>query len=205
VFDALSDCTSGVSHLAGTTMLPVDLGAAVVAGAFSLNRAEHDRRQGFGAGAVTSLALLHGLWMLPEDCPVEPGALPDVKVRRLRDTPCAVEEKDGFLVRSYRPAGVLRAVAFAGGSVERTIEHAIQFSPIVSRFVMLGPAQSLTTRQEWLAREWSVGVFQRTALSEGSFVVPPSSPVLGVPSVFRWWIAELAYESLLQTSAQPVS
>lgn len=186
-------------------MLPVDLGNAVVAGAFSLNPDEHDRRQGFGAGAVTSLALLHGLWMLPEDCPVETGALPDVKVRRLRDSPDAAVEKDGYLVRSYRPAGVLRGVAFAGDSVDRTIECAIQFSPIVSRFVFLSPAQSLTTRLEWLAREWSVGVFQRASCSEGSFLVPPSSPVLGVPSVFRWWIAELAYESLLQTSAQPVS
>lgn len=205
MFDALGDCTSGVSQLAGSTMLPLDLGEAVVAGAFSLNPAEHDRRQDFGAGAITSLGLLHGLWMLPEDCPVETNALPDVKVRRLRDAPDAAVEKDGYLVRSYRPAGVLRGVAFAGSSIDRTIDRAIQFSPIVSRFVLLNPTQSLTTRLEWLAREWSVGVFQCVSSSEGLFLVPPGSPVLGVPSVFRWWIAELAYESLLQTSAQPVS
>ena len=71
--------------------------------AFELDPAEHERRQGVEVGAITSKALLHGLWLLPLGGFVPSGALPDVKVQQLRMAPHSVIESDRGFWRTYCP------------------------------------------------------------------------------------------------------
>ena len=175
-------------------------------GAFELHPDEHERRQRAGVGAFTSKALLHGLWLLPSGGFVASGALPDVKVRRLRMAPhCAVETYCGFW-RTYAPPGVLRTIAFTGDNVARAVQRAAKFTPIFQRFVLANePNLPVSWPVECLAREWGVGIIALQDNQGPQIVIPASSPVIGVPSVYRWWVAELAYERFLYEKDQLVN
>ncbi|MDE0493985.1 MAG: hypothetical protein OXH54_08620 [Acidimicrobiaceae bacterium] len=175
-------------------------------GAIEICCAEHERRTQSDIGAITSTALLHGLWLLPPHTPTPVGMLPDIKVQRLRAAPhTAVETAAGF-ERTYSPPGVLRSVTFRGRRVERAVARAARFTPIVQRYVLVDESQQpVAWPTECVAREWGVGI---VALRRGNSpeVLVPASPVeTGIPSVYRWWIAELAYERYLYESTQPVS
>lgn len=171
--------------------------------ALELDVVEHDRRAALGAGAVDSLSLLHGLWMLPAGGTVDVASVPDVKLRALRDAVHHVSVIDSErLARTYSPAGVVRAVGFVGRSVERAIRRAARFTPIVERVVLVEPGVVVAGRAAREALEWGVGLVDT---EQGELVVPGLQAVKGVPAVYRWWLAELAYAGLLHENAQPVS
>lgn len=179
-------------------------GGALLLTAIEIDRAEHARRLGAGVGAIDSLALLHGLWLIPAGGRVDVDSLPDVKRRALLDEVGShVRVVDGaHLERTYAPAGVVRAVGFSGGNPERAIRSAARFTPIVERVVLLAAGATVPRRVLHEAREWGVGLLD---LERGEFLVPALEAVRGVPAVYRWWIAELAYAQLVQDNAQPVS
>ncbi len=56
---------------------------------------------------------------------------------------------------------------------------------------------------ECVAREWGVGIMSLRCGACPEVLVPASPAETGVPSVYRWWVAELAYERYLYESAQP--
>ena len=58
---------------------------------------------------------------------------------------------------------------------------------------------------EYMAREWGVGIISVRSDSHPEVLVPASPAEVGVPSVYRWWVAELAYERYRYESTQPVS
>jgi hypothetical protein len=172
--------------------------------AFDPDSHEHDRRSAVGVGAVTSRPVLHGLWLLPAGIPVPVDAVPSVKRRRLRDAHhFAIEGESGF-ERLYSPPGAVRAVCFTGAEPTRSIDRAVRFTPIVERVVVTHPGVQTSHDARTLADEFGIGLIEASE-SEINVVVPPRPAVIGVPAVYRWWIAELAYESWLQQSAQPVS
>ena len=172
--------------------------------AFDPDLQEHGRRSAVGAGAVTSRPLLHGLWLLPSGIPVPSSAIPAKKLGRLRDAHhFVVEGRSGF-ERLYAPPGIIRAVCFSGAEPLRSIERAARFTPIVERVVVTPPGVQASQGATVLAREFGVGLIE--ARDDGtSVLLSPRAAVVGVPAVYRWWIAELAYASWLQQSAQPVS
>lgn len=175
-------------------------------GAFELDEVEHMRRVRQGIGAVTSCGLLHGLWLLPSGGTIRAAALPSDKLQRVRDAPHTARESAGRIMRTYSPPGVVRAVAFAGRCIERTVSRAARFTPIVQRFALVEDGgESVPLRVEYEAREWGVGIVALNYGDRAERVVPASAAVVGVPSVYRWWIAELAYERLLYENAQPVN
>ena len=165
-------------------------------------------REGTGKGSAPSLQRLSSmaLWLLPFGGFVASEALPDVKVQRLRMAPHAVIENQRGFSRTYAPPGVLRSVAFVSNSVARSVHRAVRFTPIFQRFVLTHESSGpVPWPVECVAREWGVGII---ALSEkaGPQVVVPACPAkIGVPSVYRWWVAELAYERYLYKKAQLVS
>ena len=65
--------------------------------------------------------------------------------------------------------------------------------------------QPVALLTEYTAREWGVGIVTLRCDGYPEVLVPASPAVTGVPSVYRWWVAELAYERYLYESAQPVS
>jgi hypothetical protein len=172
--------------------------------AFEVDPAEHTRRLTLGAGAVASRSVLHGLWLLPAGIPVQADEIPAVKRRRLRDSSHFAAETELGFERLYSPAGIVRAVAFAGSDPTRCVEQAIRFTPIVQRVVVTDPDMPASNEARRLALEFGVGIIE-AGKRENVMVEQPADAVVGVPAVYRWWIAELAYEAWLQLSAQPVS
>lgn len=182
--------------------LTVD-GAEMLA-AFEPCEAEHARRTRHQVGAVTATSLLHGLWLLPHGIPVPARVLPDHKVDRLRDATHLVTLYDDSFVRHYVPAGVVRAVAFGGMTVEVALRRAARFTPIVQRFAVLPEMAQVRQATIDMARTYGVGILR--AGGDGTEpTVESASAVKGIPAVFRWWIAELAYESWLYDNTQLVS
>lgn len=172
--------------------------------AFEVDPVEHRRRLELGIGAVTSTGLLHGLWLLPTGGCVPACALPEVKRERLRGAPYVAVERDSGFERTYAPPGVVRGVGFDGTDVAATIDRAARFTTIVRRAALVDGSRGIRPNAERGARACGVGVV--LVDSESTRVaVPTTGPIAGVPSVYRWWIAELAYERMLYESTQPVS
>lgn len=193
-----------LEELTGLPAVAIRLEGKEMAAAFDPDVGEHARRSSAGAGAVTSRALLHGLWLLPTGVPVPTAAIPERKRQHLRAAGHFAHEDGGCLERLYSPAGAVRAIAIAGADIERSVSQAIRFTPIVQRVVVTDVTTRPSPATLGLAEEWGVGVV--TARENGCDVLcHPAPAVVGVPAVYRWWLAELAYEGWLQQSAQPVS
>ena len=188
------------------TVVSLSLDGARMLVALELDVDEHARRVDTGVGAITSTALLHGIWLLPAGGAVRAAGLPDNKVQSLRAAPYVAQQRGSSLVRTYSPPGVVRAVAFSGRCVERAVLRAARFTPIFQRFVLLGADYpEVPLRVEWEAREWGVGIVAPGRCNRTAQVVPAAEAVVGVPSVYRWWVAELAYRRFLHDSTHPVS
>ena len=190
-----------VEELAGDPVVRFSIDGQPIIGGLALYVDEHERRLSAGIGAVTCRALLHGLWLLPSWGWTPPELLPDIKVQRLRAAPHVAIETDGGFVRTYEPPGVVRSVAFSGKSIERSVHRAARFTPIVQRFVFVDEEhQSVPVAVEWRAREWGVGIIRIRQESSPQTLVPAIPAEIGVPSVYRWWVAELAYARYLRKS-----
>lgn len=193
-----------LEELTGLPAVAIRLEGKEMAAAFDPDVGEHLRRTTAGAGAATSRALLHGLWLLPPGVPVPTAAIPERKRQHLRAAGHFAREDGGCLERLYSPAGAVRAIAIAGADIERSVRQAIRFTPIVQRVVVTDVTTQPSPAALALAEGWGVGVVR--ALSDGCEILRhPALAVVGVPAVYRWWLAELAYEGWLQQSAQPVS
>lgn len=189
------------------TALPavlVRLEGTEIAVAFDPDMGEHERRSAAGTGAVTSRSLLHALWLLPARVPVPAAAIPERKRQHLRTAGHFTQEDGGYLERVYSPAGTVRAIAIASPDIERSVEQAIRFTPIVQRVVVVDFATRPSSGTLALAADWGVGVV-RAQEAGCDVLLHPAPAVVGIPAVYRWWLAELAYEGWLQQSAQPVS
>ena len=171
--------------------------------AFEPDFAEHNRRHALGVGAVTATSVLHGLWLLPNGVPVPAAALPDHKRDRLSRFPALVTSIDDHFRRTYEPPGVVRALAGGGRSARRAVDRVARFSPIFYRYAVVKGDHSLPAVITYAAKK-GVGVLQ-TDRGEGRLVSSAPGAVRGVPAVYRWWVAELAYEAWLYESTQPVS
>jgi hypothetical protein len=171
-----------------------------------LDHHEHQRRATEGIGALTSTGLLHGLWLLPSRLPVPIAEIPDVKLERLRSTPGCVIECNQSLIRIYSPPGVVERLTFEGSSIRGLLRRAIKAAPVFERNIIVRCARqpAIDSRTLAEATEWGVGISIAVG-EEIETIVLPSRPSLGVPSVYRWWVAELAYEGVLYENTQLLS
>lgn len=190
---------------AGQPVVSLAIDGLRVAASFDLDDGEHQRRSLLGVGPVTSLALLHSLWMIPGGGVVPESSLPPVKVALLRSANHSAVETDSGFERLYSAPGVVRSIGFAGRNADNVISQAMRFTPIFQRVAVFPqsirrPSSSLLAK----AREWGVGVYYADGL-EFETIVEPAEAVRGRPAVYRWWIAEIAYRSWLQRNTQLVS
>lgn len=172
--------------------------------AFEPDHHEHRRRSSLDVGAVTSRPVLHGLWLLPAGIPVPSEAIAPLKRRRLRDARHFALERGTTFERLYSPPGAVRAVAFRGTKPTRCVEAAVRFTPIVERIIITSANVPASPSDLSVASEYGIGMIEATE-QETRVVLPPKNAVIGVPAVYRWWLAEIAYEGWLQQNAQPVS
>jgi len=195
---------AAVNELTALPVVDLRIDGVRALAAFEPCASEHQRRQGLGLGAVTATSLLHGLWLLPEGIPVIMGDLPDHKLDRLVSARHLVTLMGGSLVRDYVPAGVVRSVAFFGTTLQVGIKRALRFTPIVRRLVVVSDSQRADASSLATAATFGIGVIQ--AREGGVQLLVDAAPaVTGVPAVYRWWIAEVAYERWLYDNTHPVS
>lgn len=195
---------AAMRELTSLPVVAVCLDGSRLVAAFDPDHHEHARRVALRVGAVTSTPMLHGLWLLPAGIPVPVESVPSVKRRQLRDAHHFVAESQTGFERLYSPPGIVRAVCFTGTEPMRSIGRAARFTPIVERIVVTQAGVHTSRRARSVADEYGIGLLEASE-AEVKIVLPPRAAVMGVPAVYRWWIAELAYESWLQQSAQPVS
>lgn len=169
-----------------------------------------EHRVAFAIGAVTSTAALHALWSLPLAAATV-ADLSEIDVETIGDLPPGlVEVIDGDLVaRRYQPIGDVRLLATVSRSLRGGLRRAVAIPPIFERVCVwrTDSAQvAPTTESVAMARRSGTGII-RLAGAEAEVVVEPRKRVVGVPAVYRWWVAELAYGSRLRQaqSAQAVS
>jgi hypothetical protein len=167
-----------------------------LAATFEPDYVEIERRRDLGAGPLTGLAELHALWWVPEGWPTLIPSVPEPHRAHLLGLVKHVEVEDSRLIRRYVPAGRVRSLALVGRIGDSVIDRAIRCSPIFERYVVLGPR---TTRPSdsaaGLAARSGIGVLEVD--TDGHVVMRSTSApaVVGVPSVYRWWVAELAFSA----------
>ena len=195
-----SASATALAQILGTSAVDVEIDGKRLSLAISVDGAELERRQAASMGAVTSTGTLHGLWLLPYGGTVPELDVPPHKRDRFRSEPGWVRKGPGGLQRLYSPAGVVTAAAVTRARSVEALRIASALPPIMERYVVLNePSKELTAD----ARKAGVGVIANGA--EPRIVAEPQECVTGRPAVYRWWIAEIAYEQWLQLNAQPVS
>jgi hypothetical protein len=193
-----------MQYLTSLPVVDITIDGIQMLAAFEPDLKEHMRRSEADVGAVTSTGLLHGLWLLPSGVPVPVADIPVNKRARLEQAKHLVEVTEGHFERHYSPPGAVRAVGFRGGRTDRALRQAAGFTPIVQRLVigerpMFPSIDALRT-----AEASGVGLVEHLG-GITSVLLAPRAAELGVPAVYRWWIAELAYSMWLYESTQPVS
>jgi hypothetical protein len=175
-------------------------GSSYLAG-LHLTGAEHLRRRHLGLGAASSRALLHALWSLPHGVPVPWDSISDL------DRVTLLEEGSGWVIddgrtalRTYQPAGAVGSVVVTDGSLSRAVSRVAAHPPTFRRMA-LWRRESTRPPQRHLkqldrAEALGIGVYTMQA-NECIELVTPAPAVVGLPAVFRWWIAEIAYRNWL--------
>lgn len=193
-----------VSHIAEGVVddvVPAVLDSRTVLMALELDATEHARRLERSVGPLRSRGLLHALWTLPEGL-----AWPASGIERL-DALTLEREGDGFVVmdrdavvRVYRPAGRVRAIGLVGRRLPDIVATASRFPPIFRRYAIA--AKVTSTDPQAVAAAQTVGIGAAIAGPDGLRVLGEAEPAqVGVPGIYRWWLAEVAYRSWLQTNA----
>lgn len=180
----------------------VEIEGRQVALAVAIDPAEHDRRRSAGLGAVTSTGMLHGLWLLPSGGAVPASEVPVIKRDRFRSERGWVDEGSTGFQRLYNPAGVVTAAAVARAKNADALRVAASLPTIFDRYVVAANSPSRALIADAAAA--GLGVIA-TGAREAEITVLPRQYVTGRPAVYRWWLAEIAYERWLQMNAHPVS
>ena len=159
------------------------------------------RRDCAGMGAVTSRGLLHALWSVPHEIPVPWLALSPLDRFTLESEGKGwVELNPRHVIRRYQPPGVVRTVSVSDESLPRAIIRVGARPPVFER-IALWKRTSATTpriRRATLDRARLLGIGVAVSDPSGvSELLAPQPAEMGVPSVYRWWQAELAYQSWL--------
>ena len=155
------------------------------------------QRRGTG-GAVVDRRLLHALWELPGgvDVPAYGIDEDDLDVlRRFGDG--HVSSVGDCLRREFRPAcTVTHSVGVARRGVD-AIRRACAAPPIYTRVAV---ARRITQGDIDLAILKGVGLIAADG-SSADVLVEARARVIGSPAVYRWWIAELAYDAWCHAQA----
>jgi len=166
----------------------------------ALSRVEHHRRQEIGAGAVTSTGLLHALWELPAGVPIPWNVLSGRDADTLRFHGSRWVQDDGAcVVRRYEPAGKLRVVAIHDERLGRALERVARVPPVYERVAVWtrsGRRRGAPEAHLAMAAMLGIGIVA-VEDDKPSVLVHPAPAQPGMPSVYRWWMAELAYRNWL--------
>ncbi len=165
---------------------------------FELNESEHERRQAARVGAATSTGLLHALWELPEGERIRWDALQERDASTLRLSACGhVEDGGECAVRRYHPPGSVHLLAVVDPQLKRAVRSVGGQAAVFLRLAIWSgrdgnPSRVLEHVQ--VASRYGLGVVSVSS-EQPEVILHPRRAELGVPSVFRWWVCELAYRN----------
>jgi hypothetical protein len=194
-------CLAALPLAPDETGVPLKIdGSSFVAG-LRLCDTEHARRRDLGVGSATSTGLLHALWGLPYGIPV-PWASMSERDRITLDGEGFgwIDDAGGAVVRTYQPPGAVGTIVVADSSLPRAVSRAASHPPTVRRVVLWRRQSDRPPRRQPAqlerASSFGIGIF---AVNEGECreVLPAAPALTGLPAVFRWWQAELAYRNWL--------
>lgn len=167
----------------------------------ALNRDEHRKRLDRGLGALTSLGPLHALWSLPAESPLICDRMTPEDLETLQSLPDGyVERAEAALRRNYEPPGFVRLVGVVGRNLDRLLAQTHSIAPIVQRVAIWRRHDHPPSVSAALGvRLTRSGLGLVSIDDEGNAVIlqQPAEAQPGVPAVYRWWVAEKAYESWL--------
>lgn len=183
-----------------STLTGVQLDGTEYLACLQYDEDERNRRTSLGIGAVTSTGTLHALWATSSS-PVSPTALDEPDLDTLGSLPETLVSYDhnGDLIREYHPIGEITSLCAFDDSTSRGIKKAARIPPIFERILIWIGQESepaLDDRTLTLARRTRTGIVSLcdTNVEE---LIQPYDRIPGVPAVYRWWLAELAYDTVL--------
>jgi hypothetical protein len=205
-----SEADSATAHPAVVRYLQERAGCEVVSAkvegrpvllAFEPDPYEHPRRRHNSLATVPSRRLLHALWSLPHQIPWPACGLDQLDIETLESDGAGFVAVDhGTFVRIYQPPGRVHAVAMRSRRLTDAVNRVGQFPPIFSRYAIA--TRSCGSDHEAVVAAAALGIGTAMAHSGGLQVrSEPATPQRGVPGVYRWWLAELAYREWRQASA----
>lgn len=183
---------------AADDVVPVVIDGRALLMAFELDASEHQRRVDQSLGPVRSRGLLHTLWALPHGLAWPTSGLDRHDARMLRDHGGGFATLNGgSATRHYLPAGRVRAVGIASRRLTDAVATASQFPPIFRRYALAG-RRSRSDHDAAVSAK-VIGVGAAVTSPDGLRILARAEPPKrGVPGVYRWWLAEVAYRSWLQ-------
>ena len=162
-----------------------------------VDEAEHTRRTDARLGAITGRQDVTALWELPERVEIPTSALPAWVLDQLQDAPtAAVGKQRNSLVRTVRPPLRITGALAIGWRFDRILRRVGQVSALAPMAIVVQRAVDPIDAGLLDAQLYGVGV--------GSVLGGVVTPILGAaavvptPGPFLWWVAELAYERLLE-------
>jgi hypothetical protein len=196
--EELRAATWALSELSDGSVVVATLDGRSVLMAFRPQIDEHRRREREGLGAVISRRSLHALWDLPQGLGWPLGAVDALDEQTLRAEGRGLARFDAeTITREYEPAGTVEALAVVRHRLRDAVDAIRGLPPTVQRYAIAATRSRADAGISAMADRMGVG----TVILDGVTPVPlnRAAPAhVGVPGIYRWWLAEVAYGSWLQ-------
>lgn len=182
------------------TLVEINLPEGPVAVTATVDQTEHARRVASGLAAIPDRQLLTALWELPYALSVPTNRIPSWASARLARTALPVASTDDdSLIRVAHPPLVVTGVLAVGRSLDRPLRRVGQLSAVAPMAIVVSHQVEADNPVLLEAALYGVGVgcSTRGALTR----ISEPEPVLPRPGPFLWWVAELAYQQLIDGRA----
>lgn len=164
---------------------------------------EADRRRSYRLGGVVDTGVLHALWSLHRS-PMDREHLDPRDIATLGNCdPGLVAHSRKQVGSLYSPIGAVDLIAARRSGPSLAVQRALALPPIFRRVAIWQRDNALSIRKPELqdrARRDGVGLVESDEES-ASLLSYPRPAIKGVPGVYRWLVAELAYKSWLQAQS----
>jgi hypothetical protein len=189
------------SEGAGGEVVAITLEGRSILVALDVDQAEHSRRARFDVRAVRCRRLLHALWELPANVTWPRSGLDPSDLAAFSDAEPGLVASDGEgLRRLYQPAGMVRAVAVRNANLIDAVNQVASFPGIFGRYAFASRRSPADEQAAAVAS--TLGVGAAVTGSSGLVVLSEAlTPGIGVPGIYRWWLAETAYDAWLHERA----
>jgi len=196
--DNRSSIESFLSAESSCDVLLVSIEGSNVLLTFEADPTENMRRQAAAVRAVRSRRLLHALWQLPTGLEWPSSRLDPVDIATFdREGVGFVVTTQGGIRRTYEPPGRVAAIAVRRQALSNAVSAVAQLPAVYYRYAF----GSTVTRHDdsAIAAAQGLGIGAGVEVCDQLIVhCLAGTPIVGIPGIYRWWLAEIAYEAWLR-------